>query len=612
MSSYILGISAYYHDSAAVIIKDGKILAAVQEERFSRIRHDPSFPKKAICYCLDAASISLSEVSKVVYYEDPKVKFSRVLSSFSSAGMAGLGAFMRICPEWMRWKRDVLSLVEYELHSLNRGHAQVVVTSPHHRSHAASAFYPSPFSSAAVLCIDGVGEWHTTSIWHGHESSLEFVNSISYPHSLGLLYSAFTYYCGFKVDSGEYKLMGLAPYGTPIYADVIRDNLIQLKQDGSFALNLEYFEFLRGERMVGDSFERLFGASIRDPESNLEQRHCDLAASVQKVTEDAVLGLALAAVQQTGEKHLCLAGGVALNCVANGALSRSGKFESIWIQPAAGDAGGALGAALDVAVASGGRKHFVAGTDAMQGSLLGPNFSDEEIVQFLTDNDYPFERHESNTLFDSVADDLASGAVVGWFQGRMEFGPRSLGARSIIGDPRNPQMQRTMNLKIKFRESFRPFAPAVLEEDAADYFDMEQTSPYMLLVAPVTERIRIESANGNQNENFGLGRINEIRSQLPAVTHVDYSARIQTVNNESNRTFAELLRSFKKKTGCSVLVNTSFNVRGEPIVCTPEQAYACFMRTGIDVLVLGSFILRRPKQPVFTEAVDWRDAIPLD
>ncbi|MET3496907.1 carbamoyltransferase family protein [Variovorax boronicumulans] len=611
MNSYVLGISAYYHDSAAALVKDGRVLAAAQEERFTRVRHDSSFPKQAVGYCLEHAGISLNDVMKVVYYEDPKVKFSRVLSSFADGGAAGLTAFMRVFPEWMRWKRDALSQVGHELSSLGRGRVCELVTSPHHRSHAASAFYPSPHRNAAVLCIDGVGEWHTTSIWHGRENSLELVNSISYPHSLGLLYSAFTYYCGFKVDSGEYKLMGLAPYGKPIYADLIRDELIDIKADGSFALNLRYFEFLRGQRMVGEAFEKLFGHSIRDPESKLEQRHCDLAASVQKVTEEVVCGLAKAAMKLTGERHLCLAGGVALNCVANGALSRSGMFDSLWIQPAAGDAGGALGAALDVAVANTGRPHVLAGTDAMQGSLLGPDFSDNEIGEYLEENAYPAERHDESALYDAVAQDLANGAVIGWFQGRMEFGPRSLGARSIIGDPRDPEMQRKMNLKIKFRESFRPFAPAVLEEDAKDYFEIAQDSPYMLLVAPVAERLRSPVAKASEM-NSGLGTINEIRSQLPAITHVDFSARVQTVNDQTNRPFARLLRSFKNKTGCSVLVNTSFNVRGEPIVCTPAQAYACFMRTAIDVLVLGPYVLRRADQPAFVEERDWREAIPLD
>jgi carbamoyltransferase len=612
MASYILGISAFYHDSAAALIKDGHIVAAAQEERFSRVRHDSSFPKEAVRYCLDEACISLGDVSTVAYYEDPKVKFSRVLSSFASAGVAGLGPFVRVFPEWIRWKRGVLARVERELLSIGRGQVPKIIASQHHRSHAASAFFPSPFESAAILCIDGVGEWHTTSIWHGRGNSLEFVNSVSYPHSLGLLYSAFTYYCGFKVDSGEYKLMGLAPYGKPIYADKIRDELINIRRDGSFTLNLRYFEFLRGEKMVGSEFEKLFCYPVRKSESALLQHHCDLAASIQKVTEEVVLGLAKTSIEQTGERRLCMAGGVALNCVANGVLSNSGEFESIWIQPAAGDAGCSLGAALDVAVAREGRKHFTRRTDAMQGSLLGPSYSDSEIQKFLEENHYPFECYEADALYETVAEHLASGAVVGWFQGRMEFGPRALGARSILGDPRAPQMQRKMNLKIKFRESFRPFAPAVLLEDAPHFFDIKQESPYMLIVSQVADRIKSQAVRVAGTANTGLGSINEIRSELPAITHVDLSARVQTVTEETNLPFARLLKSFKKKTGCPVLVNTSFNVRGEPIVCTPAQAYACFMRTEIDILVLGSFVLKRTNQPVFKEEVDWRTQIPLD
>ncbi|MGA9377724.1 MAG: carbamoyltransferase [Phormidium sp.] len=612
MGSCVLGISAFYHDSAAALIKDGYIVAAAQEERFSRIRHDSSFPKDAVRYCLDEAGISLDDVSIVAYYEDPKVKFSRVLSSFASAGIAGLGPFVRVLPEWIKWKRKALSRVEQELLSIGRGQVPKIIASRHHRSHAASAFFPSPFESAAVLCIDGVGEWDTTSIWHGRGNSLEFVNSVSYPHSLGLLYSSFTYYCGFKVDSGEYKLMGLAPYGQPIYANKIRDQLINIRPDGSFTLNLEYFEFLRGEKMVGAKFEELFGYPVRTSESDLLQHHCDLAASIQKVTEEAVLGLAKMAIKQTRERHLCMAGGVALNCVANGVLSRSGEFNSIWIQPAAGDAGCALGAALDVAVAQEGRKYFTGGSDAMQGSLLGPSYSDSEIRKFLEENHYPFEYYEADALSENVAEYLANGAVVGWFQGRMEFGPRALGSRSIIGDPRDPDMQRKMNLKIKFRESFRPFAPVVLLEDAPHFFDIQQESPYMLFVFYVADRIKSEAVRVLGRGNTSLGSINEIRSELPAITHVDLSARVQTVTEETNLPLTRLLRNFKKKTGCPVLINTSFNVRGEPIVCTIAQAYTCFMRTEIDILVLGSFVLKRTNQPVLMEEVDWRTQIPLD
>ena len=607
MSVYTLGISAFYHDSAAALVRDGVVVAAAQQERFTRVRHDSSFPDAAIGYCLDHAGISLSDLDAVVYYEDPELKFTRVLSSFASAGPRGLRPFSAMLPEWLGWKRNVLDRVNAELDALDRGTAPRAVASQHHRSHAASAFFPSPYENAAVLTVDGVGEWQTTTIWHGRGNSLELVNSISYPHSVGMLYSAFTYYCGFKVDSGEYKLMGLAPYGEPRFADVIRQKLVNLRPDGSFTLNMKYFEFHQGTRMVGRGFEELFGAPIRDPESDLEQRHCDLAASVQVVTEEIVLGLARAAVEQTGERSLVMAGGVALNCVANGVLSRSGVVDRMWIQPAAGDAGCALGAALDHSVQKHGRPHLADGTDGMSGALLGPSFSDDEIERFLTANGYVFRSFPEEKLYSEVADHLAEGAVVGWFQGRMEFGPRALGARSIIGDPRDWEMQRRMNLKIKFRESFRPFAPAVLAEDAGDYFNLAGDSPYMLVVAEVAEEIKTEAAPSR-----GLGSINEIRSSLPAITHVDLSARVQTVTEHDNAPFARLLSAFKASTGCPVLVNTSFNVRGEPIVNTPEEAYRCFMRTGLDVLVLGRHLLWKEDQPPFAEAIDWRDEIPLD
>lgn len=613
MAIYVLGISAFYHDSAAALVKDGVPVAAAQEERFTRVRHDAAFPAQAIQYCLDAEGITLDDLEAVVYYEDPQEKFSRVISSFASGGIGGARTFINAMPEWIRWKWNVLKFVDEKLEELERGKAPRTQASQHHRSHAAAAFYPSPFENAAVLCIDGIGEWHSTTIWQGEGSRLELKNSISYPHSVGLFYSAMTYYCGFKVDSGEYKLMGLAPYGQPIYADKIRDELINIRPDGSFTLNMKYFEYLRGERMVGEAFEELFGGPIRKPESPISQRECDLAASVQKVTEEVVLGLATAAVKQTGQRNLCLAGGVALNCVANGVLSRSGRFDSIWIQPAAGDAGCALGAAMDYSVKHTGRPHLTGSkTDAMSGSLLGPGFGDEEIEAFLRENNYPYTRYDDAQLYDQVASRLADGAVVGWFQGRMEFGPRALGARSILGDARNPEMQRTMNLKIKYRESFRPFAPAVLAEDAKTYFDICESSPYMLMVAPVTDSIKSETSLKEGGPARGLGSINNIRSQLPAVTHVDLSARVQTVTEENNAPFTHLLRSFKARTGCSVLVNTSFNVRGEPIVCKPQEAYACFMRTEMDVLVLGRFVLERPGQPAFVEEVDWRSEIPLD
>ncbi|MEM5330742.1 carbamoyltransferase [Paraburkholderia sp. JHI2823] len=613
MANHILGISAFYHDSAAALVCDGVPIAAAQEERFTRIRHDSGFPANGIRYCLGEAGIRLDDLAAIVYYEDPKEKFSRVMSSFASAGIGGAAAFSRTMPEWLRWKRRVLEHVDKEIAQLGCGCAPKVIACRHHRSHAAAAFFPSPYERAAVLCIDGIGEWHSTTVWRGSGTSLELCNSISYPHSVGLFYSAFTYYCGFKVDSGEYKLMGLAPYGKPVYAQKIRDELIHIRPDGSFTLNMRYFEYVKGDRMIGERFERFFGGPARKPESPISQRECDLAASVQKVTEELVLGLARSAVEQTGERNLCLAGGVALNCVANGVLSRSGEFDSIWVQPAAGDAGCALGAAMDLAVRLDGRPHLDAsGSDAMRGALLGPSFSDDEIAAFLDANRYCYKSFEGDALYDEVATHIADGAVVGWFQGRMEFGPRALGARSILGDPRDREMQRKMNLKIKYRESFRPFAPAVLLEDVRRYFDSREESPYMLIVSQIADAIKTDLTRGPGDHCRDLGSINDVRSTLPAITHVDLSARVQTVTAQNNAPFTKLLRAFKRRTGCSVLVNTSFNVRGEPIVCKPEEAYACFMRTQMDVLVLGSHVLVRSEQPVFQEATDWRVEIPLD
>lgn len=610
MTTYVLGISAFYHDSAVALIKNGMPVFAAQEERFSRIKHDASFPNHAIKCCLDSEGILLSDIAQVVYYENPKQKYRRVLSSFCSAGIGGMSAFVEEFPEWLRWKKNILSCVDKKLSHLGRGIAPKVVCTTHHRSHAASAFFPSPFKEATVLCVDGVGEWQTTTIWHGRDTELHLVNAISYPHSLGLLYSAFTYFCGFKVDSGEYKLMGLAPYGRPIYVDTIKNNLVNICADGSFALNLKFFEYLKGKKMVGKAFEKLFNKPIRQPEAPITQADCDLAASIQQVTEEIILGLATTAIKETGVSNLCLAGGVALNCVANGVLSRSGHFSDIWIQPAASDAGCALGAAMDVSVGLVGRPHLSQDLpDAMSGSLLGPGFSDQQICDFLSRQGYAFQQFSASELYDQVAAHLANGAIVGWFQGRMEFGPRALGSRSILGDPRDPEMQRKMNLKIKFRESFRPFAPVVLEEDANHYFNVSHDSPYMLIVSHIKESLRSQSSD---DEEKGLNSINQVRSVLPAITHVDYSARVQTTNRFSNHHLAALLDSFKKKTGCSVLVNTSFNVRGEPIVCTPEEAYICFMRTQIDILVLGSFVLKRQEQPPFKESVDWRSVITFD
>ena len=607
MAQYILGVSGFFHDSAAALVKDGVPIAAAQEERFTRKRHDSSFPANAIEFCLRYADITMQDLDCVAYYEDSELKFQRIISSFKSAGPSGFKSFMKVFPDWSSWKRNMEPFLAEELGKLQLGPVPKIVCGQHHRSHAASAFFPSPFQSSTVLCVDGVGEFDTTSIWHGDGSQLDYVNSISYPHSLGLLYSAFTYYCGFKVDSGEYKLMGLAPYGEPKFAQKIRDELINIRSDGSFSLNMKYFEFLQGERMLGNRFETLFGGKIRAPESSITQRECDLAASVQKVTEEAVLSLAKFAINATARRKICLAGGVALNCVANGALSRSGLVKDMWIQPAAGDAGCALGVALDQAFPEATRPHVATRSDAMQGALLGPQFTDDQITAFLNEKSYPYRKLTAKDVTTATAQNLSEGKVVGWFQDRMEFGPRALGARSILGDARNIEMQKKLNLKIKFRESFRPFAPAVLAEDVSEYFETNQASPYMLIVSGVKDNIRVKGASST-----GLGDINSVRSSLPAITHVDYSARVQTVTEANNVRFYNLLKEFKKMTGCSVLVNTSFNVRGEPIVLSPGDAYTCFMRTNMDVLVLGNCLLMKEDQPKLDETQDWREEIPLD
>ncbi|MBN0049114.1 carbamoyltransferase [Streptomyces actuosus] len=612
MPDRIIGISAFYHDSAAALISDGVPVAAAQEERFSRRRHDSSFPSRAVEYCLDEAGVSLEDVSAVAYYEDPRLKFRRVLATFAGAAPTGFTSFRDTLPAWLGsgGKLRTAEIVRAELAALGRGRVPETSVRRHHESHAVSAFFPSPFESAAVLCIDGVGEWATTTLWHGRGTELRPLAELRFPHSLGLLYSAFTYFCGFKVDSGEYKLMGLAPYGRPRYASLIRERLIDLKPDGSFRLDMRYFAYLRGQVMTGRGFEKLFGGPRRTPESPLTEREFDLAASVQAVTEEVVLRLARTARERTGESRLCLAGGVALNCVANGKVIDAGVFDEVWIQPAAGDAGGALGAAQAVAMERGVRRdHLGTGRDAMSGALLGPAYDDAEIARYLESHGIPHRRLDEAALVGAVADGLAEGKIVGWFQGRMEFGPRALGARSIIGDPRNPAMQSAMNLKIKFRESFRPFAPAVLEPDAKDYFDLPQSSPYMLVVSQVAAAQRTEAAHTTAT---GLDLLKVQRSTIPAVTHVDHSARVQTVTEHSNAPFHRLLTAFKERTGCPVLVNTSFNVRGEPIVNTPHDAYTCFMRTDIDMLALGTFLLEKHEQPAWTETSDWREEIPLD
>jgi carbamoyltransferase len=612
VSELILGISAYYHDSAAALVAGGVPVAAAQEERFSRRRHDPSFPAQAVRYCLEERGVRLDDLAAVAYYEDPRLKFRRVLATLTGAAPMAFASFRHVLPSWLSagGKLHTLSTIRRELDALGLGRTPDIVVRQHHESHAISAFAPSPYPSAAVLCIDGVGEWATTTLWHGQGNVVRPLAEIRFPHSLGMLYSAFTYFCGFKVDSGEYKLMGLAPYGQPRFAGLIRERLIDIKPDGSFRLDLRYFEYLRGQVMTGAAFERLFGGPRRTAEGPLTEREFDLAASVQRVTEEVMLRLARTARERTGEAHLCLAGGVALNCVANGKVIEEGIFEEVWVQPAAGDAGCALGAAQAVALERGsGRPHLGTGRDAMSGALLGPEFSDEEIAAYLTAHGIPHRRLDRAALVEEVAGHLADGRVVGWFQGRMEFGPRALGARSILGDPRDSGMQSTMNLKIKFRESFRPFAPAVLAADAKDYFDLRQDSPYMLLVASVAAAQQVETPSGGAT---GLDLLHLQRSTIPAVTHVDQSARVQTVTEEDNPAFHRLLTAFKARTGCPVLVNTSFNVRGEPIVCSPADAYACFMRTRIDVLAIGGFLVDKNDGPPWSEQTDWRTEIPLD
>lgn len=600
---YILGISAYYHDSAVAIIKNGKIIAAAQEERFSRKKHDAVFPSQALNYCLKEAGIGLHQVSDAVFYDKPFLKFERLLETYLAHAPFGFTSFIKSMPIWLKEKLYLKKVLRDELGCYldDKSLLPSLKFSQHHQSHAASAFFPSPFKNAAVLCLDGVGEWVTTSIWKGNENSLTPLLDINFPHSIGLLYSAFTYYCGFKVNSGEYKLMGLAPYGNAIYKELILEKLIDLKEDGSFKLNMQYFDYCVGLRMTNSKFSDLFGHPPRLPESDLTQHYMDMAASVQAVTEEVVLKLAIHAHKVTGSKNLCMAGGVALNCVANGLLLRDGPFENVWVQPAAGDAGGALGSALALWYQYYEKERinppYAHQDDAMFGSYLGPSFSDSDIKGALDGFEASYNFVDDDILFDSVANLLASGSVVGWFQGRMEFGPRALGARSILGDPRIPDMQKIMNLKIKNRESFRPFAPSVLEEDVNKYFKMKGKSPYMLMVSDVSDEVRIPySFDAKEKDIFSS--LHTPRSLIPAVTHVDYSARVQTVNSTSNERYYKLLSSFKQLTGCSVLINTSFNVRGEPIVNTPEHAYKCFMTTEMDVLVLGNFIIHKSDQNV--------------
>lgn len=595
----ILGISAFYHDAAAAIIVDGEIVAAAQEERFTRKKHDSRFPSHAIQFCLDFARVRAGDLDYIAFYDKPFLKFERLLETYLAFAPRGFRSFREALPLWLKEKLFQKSLLVEELEERLGSDPDwnaKLLFSEHHLSHAASAFYPSPFEHAAVLTMDGVGEWTTTSLAAGHGADLKVVREIHFPHSLGLLYSAFTYYTGFKVNSGEYKVMGLAPYGEPKYASLIKENIIDIKDDGTFRLNLEYFDYCTGLTMTNARFDELFGAPPRKAESRLTQREMDLAASIQAVTEEVMLKLARSVAKETGEKNLCLAGGVALNCVANGKILRDGAFERMWMQPAAGDAGGAIGAALAAYHLQAGQPRSVpTDGDRMRGSYLGPEYSNQEIIERLTAAGAAFDVLDEDGVIEAAAQALAQGKAVGWHQGRMEFGPRALGGRSILGDPRSPTMQRTLNLKVKYRESFRPFAPSVLREDVNEWFELDSDSPYMLLVADVRDKHRIEMTP-EQQQLFGIDKLNVPRSTIPAVTHVDYSARIQTVHQETNPRYYALIKRFKELTGCPVIVNTSFNVRGEPIVCTPEDSFRCFMGTEIDVLAIGNCLLRKEQQ----------------
>lgn len=656
----ILGISAYYHDSAAALICDGEIIAAAQEERFSRKKHDARFPKNAIAYCLKEANIELREVDRIVFYDKPLVKFERLLETYLAYAPQGFRSFLTAMPIWLKEKLYLKTMLKRDLAEIancKTNKLPPLLFTEHHQSHAASAFFPSPFQKAAVLCLDGVGEWATTSVWLGDGNELTPQWEIDFPHSLGLLYSAFTYYTGFKVNSGEYKLMGLAPYGEPKYVDKILTHLMDLKDDGTFRLNMDYFNYTVGLTMTNKKFDELFEGPPRQGEGQLTQREMDIAASIQVVTEEVVLRLCRTVKKELDVDYLCLAGGVALNCVANGRLLRENIFKDIWIQPAAGDAGGALGAALaiwyqyceqtrtvgdellavnnnikpertEVLTTSGEERTEVLTTsqavatvaksvahltchDKMRGSYLGPRFTDAEILEYLDAVKASYHRLDDAELMPQLAEILAQGNVVGWFQGRMEFGPRALGGRSIIGDPRNAKMQSVMNLKIKYRESFRPFAPSILAERVADYFEIDHSSPYMLLVAPVKASLRIPMTP-EQEQLFGIDKLNIPRSEIPSVTHVDYSARIQTVHKETNPRYYDLISHFEERSGCSILVNTSFNVRGEPIVCTPEDAYRCFMRTEMDYLVLENFLIPKSEQIPWKQDDAWKNEFELD
>ncbi|MEP3474817.1 MAG: carbamoyltransferase [Hyphomicrobiales bacterium] len=613
----ILGISAFYHDSAAALIENGAIIAAAQEERFTRKKHDPGFPKEAIDYCLKEAGLTLSDVDHVVFFEKPFIKFERLLETYLASVPAGFQSFKMAIPVWIKdklfQKGNLIELLE-EFENANEGTSEIenkLLFAEHHQSHAASAFFPSPFEEAIILTMDGVGEWATASVAIGRGNELTTVREIQFPHSLGLLYSAMTYYTGFRVNSGEYKVMGLAPYGEPKYAKLIKDNLIDIKEDGSFWLDQSYFNYATGLTMTSSKFHDLFGAPPRTSEDQITQREMDLAASVQAVTEEVMLKMTESLAKEYGIKNLCLAGGVALNCVANGKVIRAGSFDNVWVQPAAGDAGGALGAALAAHYIEKKQPRTVGSNmDAMKGSYLGPEYEQSDIETRLTKAGAVFEVLTDETVMTETAKCLEDGHAVGWFQGRMEFGPRALGGRSILGDPRNPEMQKTLNLKIKYRESFRPFAPSIISDEVSNYFEHEGTSPYMLVVAPVKEEHRKDTSKEDVGL-FGIEKLNIPRSTIPAITHVDYSARIQTVHEETNPRYHALISAFKKQTGCPIVVNTSFNVRGEPIVNTPEDAFHCFMGTEMDTLVVGNCLMRKPAQDQ-SLAEDYKDKFDLD
>ena len=603
----ILGISAFYHDSAACLVQDGKIISAAQEERFTRKKHDFSFPKNAIKYCLEEAGLDGKHLDFVAFYDKPFIKFERILETYLAYAPSGIRSFIKALPLWVKQKIWMKEVITRELDFEGK-----IIFPEHHESHAASAFFPSPFTEAAFLTLDGVGEWTTASYGVGKDNQVRIMAEIHFPHSLGLLYSAFTFYTGFKVNSGEYKVMGLAPYGEPLYKELILTELMDLKEDGSFKMNMKYFDYCSGLTMTNRRFDKLFGGPPRKPESQLTQRDMDLARSVQEVTEEVMLRMARHIHQETEQKRLCLAGGVALNCVGNGRILREGPFDHIWIQPAAGDAGGALGAALFVWYQYLENSRIADDTkDFQQGSFLGPVFENDYVADYLERNTISYTRIDDEEIPEKIADLIADEKVIGWFQGRMEFGPRALGNRSIIGDARSQKMQETMNLKIKFRESFRPFAPSAIKERTADFFEIDVESPYMLLVAPVKKEICKEMSSEEQ-KRFGLDKLHVARSSIPAITHVDYSARVQTVDRERNPLYYRLIETFGEKYGCPLIINTSFNVRGEPIVCTPEDAYRCFMRTNMDYLIMGNFLLEKKEQKPLDKDIDWLKEYELD